>query len=266
MSSKEHVLAGDLLQRHRDPSGDLRFIRRHDLDFLLRGLRVSVASIRAKRSQFPAEIQRTESWQAGEDPPPAPIVRSEANVPRAGRHGRGPARSPMPLPLGENVQNEANPSRAQQRASTLWTKSYDTLDTQRASSKQSQFPRGQPCARAAKTASATGEPSMRNKANSRPDSNGQAPATPPAPPMGPTVSNEANSRTNGSGPGPAMPPAPLVRPSVRNEANLPTPAGKGAGQQSFDQTKPISGVRPKRHAWNMSLRREVASRRVGGRN
>ena len=93
MSSKEHILAGDLLQRHRAPSGHLRFIRRHDLDFLLSGLGVSVASIRAKRSQFPAETQRAESWQAGEGPrrrkscETKPMSRGRAGM-GEGRQGR----------------------------------------------------------------------------------------------------------------------------------------------------------------------------------
>jgi hypothetical protein len=88
MSRKEHVLAGDLLQRYRDPSGDLRFIRRHDLDFLLRGLGVSVGSIRAKRSQFPCRDTKGRELAGRGGPPTAPIVRNKANFPRAGQHGR----------------------------------------------------------------------------------------------------------------------------------------------------------------------------------
>jgi hypothetical protein len=41
-------------QRHRDRRGGSGLLQRHALDFILRGLRVSVASIRAKQSQCPA--------------------------------------------------------------------------------------------------------------------------------------------------------------------------------------------------------------------
>jgi hypothetical protein len=58
----------------------------------------------------------------------------------------------MPAPLGQSVRNKANSSRAKGRASTLWKKSYDEFDTQKASAKQSQFPHGQEWARAGKTA------------------------------------------------------------------------------------------------------------------
>jgi hypothetical protein len=73
-----------------------------------------------------------------------PIARNKANFPRVGRNGRGPARSPMPVPLGQSVRNKANCSRATRRASTVWKKSYVELDAQKASVKQSRFPHGQP--------------------------------------------------------------------------------------------------------------------------
>ncbi len=43
--------------------------------------------------------------------------------------------SPMPV-----VRNKANSAQATRRTSTLWDKSYDELDTQPGSAKQSQFP------------------------------------------------------------------------------------------------------------------------------
>jgi hypothetical protein len=59
--------------------------------------------------------------------------------------------NPMPI-----VRNKANPPRAVRRASTFRTKSYGTLDTQKASAKQSQFLRGWQWARAGKVARAAG--------------------------------------------------------------------------------------------------------------
>ena len=59
------------------------------------------------------------------------------------------------------------PPRAKRRASTLQKRSYDELDTQQASAKQSQFPRGQQWARAGKPASPPVGPVVRNKANFR---------------------------------------------------------------------------------------------------
>jgi hypothetical protein len=38
-------------QRHREPRGSLGLLDRHDSDFILRGLRISVVTILAKQSQ-----------------------------------------------------------------------------------------------------------------------------------------------------------------------------------------------------------------------
>jgi hypothetical protein len=85
----------------------------------------------------------------------ASIRTNKANSPQADRNGRGPARSHIPLPLGQNVRNKANSSGAARGTSVLWKRSYGALDTHKASTKQSQFPRGRRWAQR-KTASIPG--------------------------------------------------------------------------------------------------------------
>ena len=71
------------------------------------------------------------------------IAPNKANCTRAGTHGRGPATPPVPVLPGQSVQNKANPAREGRRVNALWNESYDDLDAQQTSPKQSQFPPGQ---------------------------------------------------------------------------------------------------------------------------
>ncbi len=87
--------------------------------------------------------------------PVGPIVLNKANLPCTGRQGRGLVGPESLPPLGTIAPNKANSPRAMGRASTSWKKSYDELDTQRASEKQSQFPHGQSWPRAGKAAGST---------------------------------------------------------------------------------------------------------------
>ena len=169
MSGPACVLAEDLRQRHREPRGELRFIDRHDLDFLLRALGVSVVSLRAKQSQSPTSTGtggdgrgrwRSRRWdrlykqtqftdadgdgrgpaKASAEPPLGPVAPNKPNLPCTGRERcrtAGPDAPPAPEAI---TPNKANASRAKRRASTLWKKSYDALDAQKTSAKQSQFP------------------------------------------------------------------------------------------------------------------------------
>ena len=137
---------------------------------VLCGRRVMTNRARKRPRQNKAN-SRTDSREQGSAslpvPPTGPIVQNKANLPSSRGNGRGLARSSMAAPLGQGVRNKANSRtdrtghgtarlpgppvgpivrnkanspRAAWRASTLWNKSYNELDLQRASEKQSQFP------------------------------------------------------------------------------------------------------------------------------
>jgi hypothetical protein len=112
-----------------------------------------------------------------------------------GARGRGPARPPLLLPLGQVRQTKPiAPERHEgqvldgKRVMTSWTHKR---------------PR-------------------RNKANCHADRKEQGATRPPAPPAGPSAPNKANSRADRRGQGPSRLPTPSVGPIVRNEANLRT--------------------------------------------
>ena len=115
----------------------------------------------AKQSQFAPDGQEARRSRAGTPnlrrAPSGPSVRNKANLPRwagPGTAGQGRARPPAEPPLRVNARNKANFLGAQERASAFWKKSYDEFDPQRASAKQSQFPREREWARAGKATSA----------------------------------------------------------------------------------------------------------------
>jgi hypothetical protein len=97
VSGPARVLVEDLPQRHRDHRGGLGFIDRHDLDFILRALWVSVVSLRTKP------------------------------IPRIDRSGRGRARSPAEPSLGPIVPNKPNlPRTGRKRRCRHWGQSRQT--------------------------------------------------------------------------------------------------------------------------------------------
>jgi hypothetical protein len=144
----------------------------------------------AHRTQYVA------AGRAGAETPPISIASNKANFPWADASGRGPVRSPRPAPPGPSVRNKANSARATWRASTLWKESYDELDSQKASAKQSQSPDGQQWARGGRTAGATGGARRAKQSQlARTGRKSRRPAGPQAvEPPGTSVQNKANLR------------------------------------------------------------------------
>jgi hypothetical protein len=138
MIIRPYGLVQDLPRRHRDRRGDLRFIDRHDLDFI---------------TPYPRCLCGEQSRQT------KPICRGRAGM------GDGRQRSSIPAPLGQSLRNKANSAGAERRASALWKQSYGELDTQMASAKQSQFPPAQQWPGAGTAARAAGGTACINKAN-----------------------------------------------------------------------------------------------------
>ena len=71
-------------------------------------------------------------WGRSTAPTPGAIAPNKANPPRAGGTGEDPSQPRR----GQNAPNKANPAGAKGKASTSWKKSYDALDTRKASAKQ----------------------------------------------------------------------------------------------------------------------------------
>jgi hypothetical protein len=82
-------------------------------------------------------------------------VQNEANLPRTDSGARCQGRERC-RHWGQTCKTKPISPRATGRASTVWRKSYDELDPQRASAKQSQFPHEQQWARAGKGVGAAG--------------------------------------------------------------------------------------------------------------
>jgi hypothetical protein len=126
MSSKVRVLVEDLPQRHSDPRANLGPF--------------GVPPWGGK--------DRSDPRKRGT---PNQCVRNKANARRPPAADRGPTapnkadwRAGTLALHGSVVRNKANAFPAKQRASPLQDKSYDVLDLQGASTKQSQSSRGQP--------------------------------------------------------------------------------------------------------------------------
>jgi hypothetical protein len=138
-------------------------------------------------------------------PPTAPIVRNKANLPRLGRRR---CRLPGPCSLaalGTSAPNKPNCPEASGEASILQESSYDELDAQKASAKQSQFRRAGPLG-----------PDVQTKPI-RP--------RPAEPSLGPIIQNEPN-----------------LAPGVQKWARRQAPGASAEGR--LCKTNPISATRP----------------------
>ncbi len=144
----------------------------------------------AHRTQYGA------AGRAGAETPPMPTAPNKANFPWADTSGRGPARSPRPAPPGPSMLNKANSAGATWRASTLWKESYDELDLQKASAKQSQWPDRQRWARGGRAAGVAGGTRRAKQSQfARTGRRSRRLAGPQAvEPPGPSVRNKANFR------------------------------------------------------------------------
>jgi len=61
------------------------------------------------KANWPVPITRRHRWpRPPVQPPLGTSVQNKANLPGAGRNGRGPAKLPMPAPRDQSVQNKAN--------------------------------------------------------------------------------------------------------------------------------------------------------------
>ena len=107
------------LDMHKAPAKQSQFPRGQQWTRCDRTACSAGGTYRAKQSQSTFEVPGVKGteWTRGERVSPRlesqeAAAPNEANFPRAGRNGPEPVRSPMPLPLGQNVRNKANSRRA----------------------------------------------------------------------------------------------------------------------------------------------------------
>jgi hypothetical protein len=173
-----------------------------------------------------ANWQRSFRWEVSSEQSPA----------------AGPPNLPLPTSYFTLPTCETKPILPERRSSTVWKRSYDELDAQQTSTKQSQFPHGQQWARTGKAACAADRTNRAKQTQFDPQRPEKAPPTVRA--IAPNKANCSQASTRERGPARSPVSAPPDQ-SVRNKAKCSRTREGRRGVFSLPASQQMDIIRPR---------------------